>query len=214
MSAFGFHCTGLRRARRPGCATKASYVLEQGDIRFVVSGALDGRLADRRARAQARRRRARPRLAGRRRRAPRYAAAVGRGARRVRAPWTETDDDGELELAQVGRVRRHRAHVRRPQPLSRRRCSSPATPPSGLPNPTVGPRRRPDARSTTSSATSSRASSTTGCASTPTSSASPQLLHFDDDQIRTEYSALDVDGGVGRPASGTRACVFFCQSSK
>ena len=75
-------------------------MLEQGDIRFVVSGALaaDSPIADHVRRhgdgvhdlawlvddaAAA------------------YHAAIGRGARSVRAPWTETDETGTLELAQV-----------------------------------------------------------------------------------------------------------------
>ena len=63
MSAFGFRCTAYA-GPETGVREKASYVLEQGDIRFVVSGALDADVAHRRARAQARRRRARPRLVG------------------------------------------------------------------------------------------------------------------------------------------------------
>ncbi len=40
MSAFGFRCTAYA-GPETGVREKASYVLEQGDIRFVVSGALD-----------------------------------------------------------------------------------------------------------------------------------------------------------------------------
>jgi hypothetical protein len=40
MSAFGFHCTAYC-GPETGVRDKASYVLEQGEIRFVVSGALD-----------------------------------------------------------------------------------------------------------------------------------------------------------------------------
>src|SRR3954464_4843141 len=39
MSAFGFHCTAYA-GPETGVREKASYVLEQGDIRLVVSGAL------------------------------------------------------------------------------------------------------------------------------------------------------------------------------
>src|SRR6195952_3222482 len=39
MSAFGFRCTAFA-GPETGVTTKASYVLEQGHIRFVVSGAL------------------------------------------------------------------------------------------------------------------------------------------------------------------------------
>jgi 4-hydroxyphenylpyruvate dioxygenase len=99
MSAFGFHCTAYA-GPETGVRDKASYVLEQGDIRFVVSGALtadspiaahvrahgDGVhdlawLVDDAASA--------------------YEAAVARGAQPARAPWTETDGAGRLELAQI-----------------------------------------------------------------------------------------------------------------
>ena len=39
MSEFGFHCTAYA-GPETGVRDKASYVLEQGDIRFVVSAAL------------------------------------------------------------------------------------------------------------------------------------------------------------------------------
>ena len=63
MSAFGFRCTAYA-GPETGVRDKASYVLEQGDIRFVVSGALEADVAHRRPRPQARRRRPRPRLVG------------------------------------------------------------------------------------------------------------------------------------------------------
>src|SRR4051794_22537185 len=40
MSAFGFRCTA-HCGPETGVRDKASYVLEQGEIRFVVSGALE-----------------------------------------------------------------------------------------------------------------------------------------------------------------------------
>jgi 4-hydroxyphenylpyruvate dioxygenase len=99
MSAFGFSCTAYA-GPETGLLSKASYVLEQGDIRFVVSGALsadspiaehvrqhgDGvhdlawRVVDA---------------------AAAFRAAVDRGALPVREPWTEADERGTLELAQV-----------------------------------------------------------------------------------------------------------------
>ncbi len=99
MSAFGFRCTAYA-GPETGVREKASYVLEQGDIRFVVSGALtaDSPIA------------AHVRVHGDGVHdlawlvddAPAaYAAAMSRGAERVRAPWTETDDEGTLELAQI-----------------------------------------------------------------------------------------------------------------
>ena len=100
MSAFGFECTGYA-GPETGVRDKASYVLEQGDVRFVVSGALtadspiaahvrahgDGVhdlawLVDDADAA--------------------FALAVERGARPVREPWSEEDDTGTLRLAQIG----------------------------------------------------------------------------------------------------------------
>jgi 4-hydroxyphenylpyruvate dioxygenase len=100
MSAFGFECTAFAGAET-GVRSKASYVLEQGSIRLVVSGALDpdSPIADHVRRhgdgvhdlawlvddADAT-----------------FDAAVGRGARVVREPWSESDEHGTLRLAQVG----------------------------------------------------------------------------------------------------------------
>ena len=99
MSHFGFRCTGYA-GPETGRRDKASYVLEQGDIRWVVSGALhaDSPIADHVRRhgdgvhdlawlvddASAT-----------------YEAALARGARSVREPWVEHDEHGDLELAQV-----------------------------------------------------------------------------------------------------------------
>ncbi len=99
MSAFGFECTAFAGAET-GMRSKASYVLEQGSIRFVVSGALDAGspIADHVRRhgdgvhdlawlvddVDAT-----------------FDAAVARGADAVREPWDETDDTGTLRLAQV-----------------------------------------------------------------------------------------------------------------
>ena len=100
MSAFGFRCTAYA-GPETGVREKASYVLEQGDIRLVVSAALDP---------------ASPIAEHVRRHGDgvhdlawlvddargAFEAAVGRGARPVRPPWTERDDAGELVLAQIG----------------------------------------------------------------------------------------------------------------
>ena len=100
MSAFGFRCTAYA-GPETGVRDKASYVLEQGDVRLVVSAALDPESA----------------IAAHVRRhgdgvhdlawlvddaRGAFEAAVGRGARAVRAPWVERDDAGELVLAQIG----------------------------------------------------------------------------------------------------------------
>ena len=100
MSAFGFDCTAYA-GPETGVRHKASYVLEQGQIRFVVSAAL---AADSPIAAHVRTHGDGVHdLAWLVDDAPRaFEAAVARGARPVRAPWTETDDDGELVLAQIG----------------------------------------------------------------------------------------------------------------
>ncbi len=100
MSAFGFECTAYA-GPETGAREKASYVLEQGDVRFVISGALDAEspiaqhvrahgdgvhdlawLVDDVDAV--------------------FDAAVTRGAPVVRAPWNEADDRGTLRLAQIG----------------------------------------------------------------------------------------------------------------
>jgi 4-hydroxyphenylpyruvate dioxygenase len=100
MSAFGFDCTAYA-GPETSVRHKASYVLEQGRIRFVVSAALS---ADSPIAAHVRTHGDGVHdlawLVDDARRA--FEAAVARGARSVRAPWSETDDDGELVLAQIG----------------------------------------------------------------------------------------------------------------
>jgi 4-hydroxyphenylpyruvate dioxygenase len=100
MSAFGFQCTAYS-GPETGVREQASYVLEQGDIRLVVSGAQsadspialsvmvhgDGVhdlawLVDDATAA--------------------YDAALARGATSVRPPWTATDEHGDLRLATIG----------------------------------------------------------------------------------------------------------------
>ncbi|MCU1498958.1 MAG: hppD [Acidimicrobiales bacterium] len=100
VSAFGFSCTGYA-GPETGVRDRVSYVVEQGTLRLVVTGALDARspitahvsahgdgvhdlawLVDDAPAA--------------------HAAAVARGARVVRAPWTESDEHGTLSLATVG----------------------------------------------------------------------------------------------------------------
>ena len=100
MSAFGFACSAYA-GPETGVRHKASYVLEQGDIRLVVSAALE---ADSPIAAHVRTHgdgvhdlawRVDDATAA-------FEAAVARGARAVRAPWREADDDGVLVLAQIG----------------------------------------------------------------------------------------------------------------
>lgn len=99
ISAFGFTCTAYA-GPETGVRHKASYVLEQGEVRFVVSAALSAAspiaahvrshgdgvhdlawLVDD-ARAA-------------------FGSAVSRGATPVRPPWEERDDQGVLVLAQI-----------------------------------------------------------------------------------------------------------------
>lgn len=99
MSAFGFRCTGYY-GPETGHRDKVSHVLEQGDIRFVVSGALgpDSPIAGH----------VREHGDGVHDLAwivddvdAAHDAAVARGARSIREPWTEEDDDGALRLATI-----------------------------------------------------------------------------------------------------------------
>jgi 4-hydroxyphenylpyruvate dioxygenase len=100
MGGFGFACTAYS-GPETGQRDKASYVLEQGDIRFVVSGALeaDSPIAQH----------VRSHGDGVHDLAwlvddvnATFAAAVERGAPVVREPWDEHDDHGTLRLAQIG----------------------------------------------------------------------------------------------------------------
>ncbi len=98
-SAFGFTCTGYA-GPETGVADRVSYVLEQGALRLVVTGALGLRspITDHVATHgdgvhdlawavdDA---------------AATFAAAVARGARAVREPWTDSDEHGTLSLATV-----------------------------------------------------------------------------------------------------------------
>jgi 4-hydroxyphenylpyruvate dioxygenase len=99
MSGFGFRCTAYA-GPESGVRDKCSYVLEQGEVRFVVSGALESDspiaahvrahgdgvhdlawLVDDVPKA--------------------FQAAAERGARVVRDPWAESDEFGTLRLAQI-----------------------------------------------------------------------------------------------------------------
>jgi 4-hydroxyphenylpyruvate dioxygenase len=99
MSAFGFTCTAYA-GPETGVREKSSYVLEQGDVRLVVSAALDATS---------------PIAAHVRTHGDgvhdlawmvddvhaAFDLAVARGARPVRPPWHESDATGTLRLAQV-----------------------------------------------------------------------------------------------------------------
>ena len=198
--AFGFRCTGYAgpetgRARpRPAtCSSRATSASSS-------PACARPRLADRRPRPHARRRRARPRLARRRRRRRLRRRRSTAGARPVRdAVGRDATTHGDPAPRPVATYGETRAHVRRPQPLPRRRSLEPGYTTERLPPTPVGPpvglpgidhvvgnveqgalerlgrllRRRPGLR--------------------------PSCVHFDDDQISHRVLGADVDGGVGRP---------------
>ncbi len=98
--AFGFRCTAYA-GPETGVRDRASYVLEQNEIRFVLSSALHPRPRDRRVRVDARRRRE-GHLAARARTRPRRTArrcsAVRTG---VAEPHALEDEFGKVELATI-----------------------------------------------------------------------------------------------------------------
>jgi 4-hydroxyphenylpyruvate dioxygenase len=100
MSAFGFVCTAYA-GPESGVRHKASYVLEQGDIRLVVSAALaaDSPIA-RHVHAHGDGVHDLAWLVDDANAA--FRTAVDRGAVPIRAPWDEEDDQGVLTLAQIG----------------------------------------------------------------------------------------------------------------
>jgi 4-hydroxyphenylpyruvate dioxygenase len=209
LSAFGFTCTAYA-GPETGVRHKASYVLEQGDIRFVVSAALD---ADSPIAAHVRTHGDGVHdlawLVDDARAA--FDAAVERGATAVRPPWEESDDQGVLTLAQIGAYG-DTVHTF----VDRSRYVGPRLEPGYAATTCHPPRsalRSAWWPSITWWATWSRAGSTTGCSSTPRCSASPPLQHFSEGQIATEYSALAStvvwDGKkvvmpINEPADGRR----------
>jgi 4-hydroxyphenylpyruvate dioxygenase len=186
MAAFGFRCTAFAGAET-GRRDKASYVLEQGDIRFVVSGALDpdspiahhvrihgdgvhdlAWLVDDAVAA--------------------YEAAVARGARGVREPWVERDEHGQLGLAQVATYG-ETVHTFVDRRRYRTGTLEPGYTDEGLPNPNVGPPVGLTAIDhVVGNVEQGRLDHWVEFYGEVMGFA--QLTHFDDEQIRTEYSAL------------------------
>jgi 4-hydroxyphenylpyruvate dioxygenase len=209
MSAFGFTCTAYA-GPETGQPAKASYVLEQGDIRFVVSGALR---ADSPIAAHVRRHGDGVHdlawLVDDARAA--YDSAIARGARSVREPWTETDAGGALELAQVGAYG-ETVHTFVDRARYRGPLLEPGYTDDNLPNPTVGPSvglRAID--HVVGNVERGRLADWVDFYSDVLGFS--ELLHFDDSQIRTEYSALVStvvwNGGkvvmpLNEPADGLR----------
>ncbi len=119
-----------------------------------------------------------------------------RGARAVRAPWTETDAHGTLRLAQVAAYG-ETVHTFVDRTRYAAGLLEPGYTTERLPNPV---QHRPVGLTRIDHVVGNVAqgeladwvsfyADVLGFAT---------MQHFDDDQIRTEYSALDVDGGVGR----------------
>ncbi|CAN5534093.1 4-hydroxyphenylpyruvate dioxygenase [soil metagenome] len=99
VSSFGFSCTGYA-GPETGVRDRVSYVLEQGTLRLVITGAL-GRRSPITDHVAAHGDGVHD-LAWSVDDAPAaFAEAVARGARAVRAPWTEHDEHGTLSLATV-----------------------------------------------------------------------------------------------------------------
>jgi 4-hydroxyphenylpyruvate dioxygenase len=210
MSTFGFRCSAYA-GPETGVHNKASYVLEQGDIRFVVSGALS---ADSQIAAHVRRHGDGVHdlawLVDDARAA--YSAAVARGARSVREPWIETDEDGELELAQVGAYGDTvHTFVNRARYRSARLEPGYAT--DNLPNPTVGePVGLRAIDHVVGNVERGRLDDVVHFYSNVLGFS--ELLHFDESQIRTQYSALvstvvwnesNIVMPINEPADGLRA---------
>jgi len=209
MSSFGFCCTAYA-GPETGQREKASYVLEQGDIRFVVSGAL---AADSAIAAHVRKHGDGVHdlawLVDDARAA--YDSAIARGARSVRAPWTETDVAGDLELAQVAAYG-ETVHTFVNRARYRSALLEPGYSDENLPNPTVGP---PVGLRAIDHVVGNveRGRLTDWVDFYGDVLGFSELLHFDESQIRTEYSALVStvvwNGGkvvmpLNEPADGLR----------
>ena len=186
MSHFGFRCTGYA-GPETGRRDKASYVLEQGDIRWVVSGALqaDSPIADH----------VRTHGDGVHDLAwlvddagATYSAALARGASSVREPWVEHDDHGDLELAQVAAYG-ETVHTFVNRLRYRGATLEPSYTAEKLPNPSVGPDVGLVAIDHVVGNVE-RGELDTWVDFYSDVMGFAQLMHFDDEQIRTEYSAL------------------------
>ena len=186
MSGFGFRCTAYA-GPESGVRDKASYVLEQGDIRLVVTAPIapDSPIAAH-VRAHGDGVHDLAWLVDDARAA--FDAAVARGARPLRSPWVESDDDGSLELATIATygatqhtfVNRGRYRSDRLEPGYQR---------DGLPASPVGPAVGLTAIDhVVGNVEQGRLQEWVDFYRDVIGFS--QLVHFDDDQIATEYSAL------------------------
>ncbi|MEO6628295.1 MAG: 4-hydroxyphenylpyruvate dioxygenase [Aquihabitans sp.] len=209
ISSFGFACTGYA-GPETGIRDRVSYVLDQGSIRLVVTGALgadspitahvathgDGvhdlaLLVDDAPAA--------------------FASAVSRGARPIREPWTTSDDDGILSHATVATYGETQHTF-----IDRSQYYGPSLAPGYrntdlLPNP-AGPRVGLTAVDHVVGNVE-QGHLVEWVDFYETVMGFGQLVHFDDDQISTEFSSLMStvvwDGGrivlpINEPADGLR----------
>jgi 4-hydroxyphenylpyruvate dioxygenase len=209
MSTLGFACTAYA-GPETGERRKASYVLEQGGIRLVVSGALEADspiavhvhkhgdgvhdlawLVDDVGAA--------------------YEAAVSRGARGLRPPWAEGDEHGELRLAQVAAYG-DTVHTFVDRTRYADSVLEPGYGADHLPSTTVG---GPVGLTTIDHVVGNveQGKLDDWVRFYEEALGFGRLQHFDDDQIRTEYSALMStvmwDGSkivlpINEPADGLR----------
>ncbi len=186
VSSFGFRCTGYA-GPETGVRDKVSYVLDQGAIRLVVTGALS---ADSPVAAHVRAHGDgvhdlawQVDDAG-----AAFAAAVARGARPVREPWAVDDEHGSLALATVATYGETQHTF-----VDRRAYGGPSLAPGYatddlLPDP-VGPVVGLNAIDHVV-ANVEQGSLDQWVAFYEDVLGFAQLVHFDDDQISTGYSAL------------------------
>ena len=163
--AFGFTRTAYA-GPETGVRDRASYVLEQGEIRLVLTSGLreDSEIVRFAAKHGDAAKDIALRVPDAR---EAYRQAVQRGARGIAEPRCVEDEFGRVELATIGDLRRCRPHLRQP-------CRVRGPVPPRLRRAVVAERRgrrgRAASRSTTSSATSSSAGWTSGSSSTSASS--------------------------------------------
>ena len=184
-SAFGFEVVGYS-GPETGVRDRASWVLQQGEIRFVVTGALDPECeVAAHVRAHGDGAHAIALLVDSAEDA--FSAAVARGATPVREPWKDEDEDGTLVRASIATYgetihtfveRGAYTGVFAPGFTTENLPTRPIGPPVGLQridhvvgNVELGALK-------------------TWVDFYRDTMGFEQLLHFDDDQISTEYSAL------------------------
>ena len=209
-NAYGFTRTAYA-GPETGVRDRASYVLEQGDIRLVLTSGLRAdseicTLGGDEGRQRPRRRARRPR---------RRRTRTGRRSSAVRAVSSSRTGSRTTMAASSSRRSRPTATTSTRSSTAREYAGAVPARATSRSRPTAGRRAASaSSRSTTSSATSSSAGWTSGSSSTSGCSASRELTHFSDEDISTEYSALmskvmtDGEGKIkfpiNEPAEGKR----------